>query len=101
MRVEMLEQVTDQDVEHALEGGVVGSRHRSVEALAELLVPVREQPGDELLAVGEVVVERADGDAGGGRDVLHARAQPLPGEHVFGGLEDALARHYLEPPAKG
>src|SRR5690606_15608253 len=47
-----------------------------------------QQPGEDLLFGGEVVVERRAGDAGGFDDVVHAGAVETPGrEHRRGGRE--------------
>jgi len=46
-----------------------------------------------MVAIGEVVVQRADGDAGQRGDLAHVRCvQTLVGEHLFGGRQDRLHR---------
>jgi len=51
----------------------------------ELLDPVAEHGLHQVVARGEVAVQRADADAGAARDVLQRRAGVVLGERLAGG----------------
>ena len=72
-----------------------GQRHaRDVLEVRDVLrPPLREDGGEDLLLVAEVVVDQPVGDAGALGDVGDARAvHAAPSEHLGGGFDDALAR---------
>ena len=50
-----------------------------------------EQRVDELLLVGEAAVDRADADARAAGDLVERDRQPVLGERLARGREDALA----------
>ena len=80
----------------------VGVTERVVDARQQLGAPGLEQPGQQRLAIREVVVERADGDARQRGDLAHVRGvQALVGEHLLGGAEDRLRRGLADALSQG
>jgi hypothetical protein len=60
-----------------------------VDGLAHLVDRGAHDLAEELLLAGEVLVDRLLGDAGAGRDLVHARAAvAVAEEHRGGGLHD-------------